>query len=214
MKPETKSVNAVLSIGKDGRYLWLLPFAAVFILIGVFTLSLDAPDKPLATAYICIAAGSGFCLFALWRRFNPGAPGLILSPRGIRYRPFARRFVDIPWSEVQGVETADIETFHGRISSVERGVPVILVTEKFYRAHIHVEPASERGRSWKYQFIHKGDLVQIAFFPNVFAQRAGKLHEEIERRWRAFGKNPNAEAARARRRRQAPEAGGGSKRQQ
>jgi hypothetical protein len=197
MDSETGSLNAVLSFQKDGRYLALLPFAAAFVAIGVFTLSLDVADKPVATAWICVAAGIAFCLFAVWRRFNPGTPGLTLSPAGIRYRPTSRHIVNIPWNDVQEVATADIETFHGRFSAIERGVPVVLVTESFYRAHIHLAQMSQRGRAWKYLFIPKGDLVQIAFFPNVFAQPADRLYAAIKSRWLAFSKNPAARAARS-----------------
>jgi hypothetical protein len=196
MNSEAGSLSVIVSFHKSGRYLALLPFAVVFVLIGAFTLSLDTPDKPVATAWWCIAAGIGFGLFAVWKRFNPGAPGLTLSPAGIRYRPTSGPIVNIPWNDVQDVTTSDIETFHGRFSATERGVPVVLVTTSFYRAHIELEQMSQRGRAWKYLFIQKGDLVQIAFFPNVFAQSAAELHKAIRSRWLAFGKNPAAKAQR------------------
>ena len=188
------NVSEVLSYGKEGAYTRLLPFAAVILLLGLFIFLLDGPGKPLGAAYICIAAGGGLFAFTLWRRFKPGPHGLVLSPNGIKYRHTARHIFEIPWDEVQGVESADIQFFHGRLRSTERNVPVVLVTERFYRTHIHLESLLQRGPSWKYQFIPKGDLVQIGFFPSVYAQTAAHLRDAIERRWRTFSNNPNAKA--------------------
>lgn len=187
-------ISELVSYGGDGAVIRLLPFAAAILLLGLFLLLLDGPGKPLGAAYICIAAGGGLFAFTLWRRFKPGPAELVLSPIGIRYRHTARHIFEIPWDEVQGVASADIQFFHGRLRSTERNVPVVLVTEQFYRIHIHLESLLQRGPSWKYQFIPKGDQVQIGFFPSVHVQTAAHLRDAIERRWRTFSNNPNAKA--------------------
>lgn len=193
MADASDNLNEVLTYGKGGRYLWLLPFAIIFLLLGLFILQMDERDEMLPRAFISIALGGGFLLFVLWRQFNPGPPGLALSPEGIRLYTVGHTFV-IPWDEVQSVERADIQSSHGRITATERGVPVVLVSADFYRTRIHLASPQQRGRSWQYQFIPRGDLVQVGFFPMVYAQTGAALHRAIEKRWRAFSKHPNAKA--------------------
>lgn len=197
MASAREDIHKPLSFDKTDYFFRKVPFALGAGLLGLVLLY-SAPSGPnaraiylLATMLIC--GGLGFAAFAFWRRKHPGQPTLLLSSTGIRYRIDKNLTLTIPWSEVAGVDAADI-TFRNRgISWKRRDVPVVLVSERFHRSQVRPETWWHRGLAWQYHLIPKDGMVQVAFFNDVLSQPAEGLREAIERRWRAFSRHPNAQ---------------------
>lgn len=176
----TADVGEVLSFGKEAHFMRRIPVALAIGLLGLVMLFLR-DDGDVLASLVLIAAGFGYVAFALWRRLNPGAPTLVLSPDGIRYRVAGQHAVDIPWDEVEAVDSADIHVrARGLVGSTQRDVPVVMVSEAFYRERPH------------YVFTPKDGQVRLAIFASVLDQAPDELREAIERRWRAFSNHPNA----------------------
>ena len=185
-------VHQILTFGKEGFFIRKLPWAIGLALMGGFMLNTGAAGDAYLAAWVLVAAGTGYAAFVVWRWLVPAEPMLTLAPQGIRYRLTRKQDFLIPWSEVQGVEAADIRVQFRARSSLERGVPVVLIPRDYYRQHIHVDSLWQRGPSWDYYFTPRGDLVQVAFFNSILSQSAAGLRAAIEERWRAFGTYPDA----------------------
>jgi hypothetical protein len=187
----------------------LLPTGLLLIFLGLLILALvvDA-DREAVWTYLgvglCIVLGAGLSAFTLWRRWNQGKPIFTLSPDGIHYRiPFIKQVL-IPWREIQGVDTIDIEAGYWSMlwstdslrynTFILRGVTVILLPQRFYQQHLHINSPLLRGPAWKANFIPKGDLVQMALHHEYVSVGPRGLREAVETRWRAFRDKPAAAA--------------------
>jgi hypothetical protein len=185
----------------------LLPTGLLLIFLGlsIFVLS-DADIKRIGTLVVvavCLVAGSAVVVVALWRRINHGKPLFTLSPEGIHYRiPWVKAF-NIPWSEIQAVDTVDIET--GYWSILDRrtlisipdyyevtycNVTVVLVSKQFYDARMSVASFWLRGPVWKAVFLPRGELVQVALHHEHVSVAPRLLREAVEARWLAFRDQP------------------------
>ena len=179
----------------------LLPTGLLLIFLGLLILALvvDA-DREAVWTYLgvglCIVLGAGLSAFTLWRRWNQGKPIFTLSPDGIHYRiPFIKQVL-IPWREIQGVDTIDIEAGHwsylwstGSLrynTFILRDVTVILLSKRFYEQRLHVNSFFLRGPAWKANFIPKGSQVQMALHHEYVSVQPRALREAVEARWRAF----------------------------
>jgi hypothetical protein len=148
--------------------------------------------------------------FTLWRRSNPGKPLFTLSPDGIHYRIPLVKAVLIPWHQIQGVDTIDVEAGYWSISwltqnptltyepAVTRDVTVILLPKPFYDQRIFVDSFFLRGPGWKANFIPRGSLVQMALHHELVSVEPRALREAVEARWLAFRERPAGEPARTR----------------
>ena len=151
--------------------------------------------------------GGALAGVALWRRVNPGKPLFTLSPAGIHYRVPMVKEVLIPWQEIQGVDTIDIEAGYWSMRSalypipsyntwVVRDVTVILLPKPFYDRRIFVDLFLLRGPGWNANFILKGALVQMALHHELVSVEPRPLREAVEARWLAFRDRPAAAPAR------------------
>lgn len=194
MTHRPRDLREVLSFGKEAFFVRYIPHALAIGCLGIAYAILQDSGRLRAqvSAFILVTAGFGYIAFALWRRWNPGEPTLALSPDGIRFRFTKRHTFVIPWDDVQAVASADIRIGLSMIPAYERNVPVIFVSESFYRDRIFLDSLWQKGPGWRYQFIPKQGLVQVAFFHAVFSQPAADLRAAIEERWRFFSRNPNA----------------------
>lgn len=198
MSGQSQDVYETLSYGREGNLARKALLAAGLGLVGLVMLFVllrdpDAKAGHVVPAFVLIIAGLGFVVFAFWRRRNPGEPMLVLSSAGIRYRLAKRLTFVIPWDEIADVDTADITFHHHGVSWRQRDVPVVLVSERFYRSQVKPDTWWHRGLAWEYYFVHKGKAVQVSFFHDVLSQPSADLRAAIEKRWRAFSRHPNAQ---------------------
>ncbi len=197
-REEARDVHQTLSFGKEGYLFRQMPLAIAVSLLGVgllYLLSGGRPAKPgaLVAVYVLICGGFGFAAYACWRRMHPAQPVLVLAPTGIRYRIDGRLLLTIPWNEIAGVDTADIRMTTRGITWKQRDVPVVLVSESFYRSRVKPDTWWHRGAAWRYYFIPRDGAIQISLFHDVVSQPSADLRDAIERRWRAFSRHPNAQ---------------------
>lgn len=185
----------------------LLPTGLLLVFAGLALAVLADADRRTSTtsvwAVVALATGVAVTVFALWRRAHPGKPYFTLSPAGVRYRISGVKEFLIPWREVRGVESIEIATQtpwyfwliapRFFIMPVLRDVTVVLVSNAFYQAHIHVDSFVLRGPSWEANFIAKGDLVQVALHHELASVAAKPLRDAVESRWRAFRDAPAAQ---------------------
>lgn len=156
---------------------------------------------------LSLAVGVALVGLALWRRWNSGKPLFTLSPAGIHYRVPMVKEVLIPWQEIQGVDTIEIEAGYWSMRSalspipsyntwVVRDVTVILLPKPFYDRRIFVDSFLLRGPGWNANFIVKGALVQMALHHELVSVEPRPLREAVEARWLAFRDRPAAALAR------------------
>ena len=89
----------------------LLPTGLLLIFLGllIFVLADPAPTGTIIGVVLCLVVGIALVGLALWRRVNHGKPLFTLSPDGIHYRiPWVKTF-NIPWTEIRGVDSIDVE---------------------------------------------------------------------------------------------------------
>lgn len=188
----------------------LLPVGLLLIFVGLTLFVLDDADRHPHNQFVVIlslAFGAALTVFALWRRRDAGRPLFSLTPAGVQYRiPGVKEFL-IPWSEVKGVDTINIQTdlpwyiwlftpLHSYNSIYCRDVTILLVSKKFYDETIFVGSFFMRGPGWTYNFIPKGDDVQVALHHELVSVEAKTLREAVEARWRAFRDDPSVASTR------------------
>ena len=193
-------INQTLEYRSATAIVRLLPTGLLLIFLGlvIFVLvDLDREPWTIIGIVLCWVVGGALAGFALWRRVNPGKPLFALSPDGIRYRIPLVKEILIPWQEIQGVDTIDIEAGYWSIRSalnpipryntcVVRDVTVILLSKPFYDRRIFVDSFFLRGPGWKANFILKGSLVQMALHHELVSVEPRPLREAVEARWLAF----------------------------
>lgn len=187
----------------------LLPTGLLLVFLGLFIFALVDPDREAVGTFIgivlCLVTGSALIAVALWTRSNSGKPIFTLSPAGIHYRiPWVKELL-IPWREIRGVDTIDVETGYWSFYSYRRGftipnyhamifrnVTVVLLSKQFYDSRIFVDSFFRRGPGWKANFIPKGSLVQMALHHELVSVEPQALREAVEARWQAFRDQPVA----------------------
>ena len=196
MTIEAADVHRTLEYRMDAAFVRLLPVGLLLCFLGLIAFVFeDSPSIDIAIAgYVLLAAGIGLSAFALWRRQNPGKPLFWLSPMGVHYRIAWVKTILVPWHEVKGIDTIAITTWNGSFrrpgTMTFHGVTVILVTQPFYDAHIHIGSLFLRGPGWGNIFIPKGPLVQMALHHEAASTDPGALRAAVEARWRAFRDEP------------------------
>ena len=210
MNVSGQDLNQTLEYRPATTIVRLLPTGLLLIFLGLFILALADPDREPIWTYLgvglCIVLGAGLSGFTLWRRWHHGKPIFTLSPDGIRYRIPLIKQVLIPWREIQGVDTIDIEAGYWSIlwstdslrynTFILRDVTVILLPQRFYQQHLHINSFLLRGPAWKANFIPKGDLMQMALHHEYVSVEPRSLREAVEARWQAFREKPVATLAR------------------
>ena len=213
MNVSGQDINQTLEYRSATAIVRLLPTGLLLVFLGlvIFALVVD-PDREGVWTYIgviiCLVVGGGLVGFTLWRRSNPGKPLFTLSPDGILYRIPLVKEVLIPWHQIQGVDTIDVEAGYWSISwltqnptltyepAVASNVTVILLPKPFYDQRIFVDSFLLRGPGWKANFIPKGSLVQMALHHELVSVEPRALREAVEARWLAFREKPAATSAR------------------
>jgi len=193
---EYRSATAIVRLLPTGLLLGFLGLV-IFALV-----DLDREPWTFIGIVLCWVVGGALAGVALWRRVNPGKPLFALSPDGIRYRIPLVKEILIPWQEIQGVDTIDIEAGYWSMlwftsfptprynTWVARDVIVILLPKEFYEQRIFVDSFLLRGPGWNANFIRKGTLVQMALHHELVSVEPRSLREAVEARWLAFRDRP------------------------
>src|SRR5262245_22620418 len=200
MTASSPDVHQTLEYRATTTVVRLLPTGLFLIFAGLFIyalVDLDREPWTIIGIVLCLVCGIGVAGFALWRRTHHGKPVFTLSPAGIHYRiPFVKSFL-IPWSEIRGVDTIDVQAGYWSFSWafardlwMPRYIPfvlpkvtVILVSKQFYDARIFIDSFFLRGPAWNANFIPKGDLVQMALHHEYVCVAPQELRAAVEARW-------------------------------
>jgi hypothetical protein len=136
-----------------------------------------------------LAVGALLTLYGLARWLSP-KPMLVLSPAGLRLHIDFVKTILIPWHEVHGVDSIDINGAVRGHTIVLRDVTVVLVTREFYDRDIHVDSSFMRGPGWDTNFIPTRvggrEMMQVALQHEALPTTAAGLRAQVEARWRAF----------------------------
>jgi hypothetical protein len=200
MTIDSSDVHQVLEFRADTAIVRLLPVGLALLFLGLFTFALFDTDRPSAETLLAICvvvvAGIGITVFALWRRSNRGKPMFVLSPAGVHYRIAGVKTLLVPWREIRGIDTIDITSWNWSIRNpgtmTFSNVTVVLVSKKFYDAHIFTNSLFLRGPAWGNIFIPKGALVQVALHHELVSAESRTLRDAVEARWHAFRDQPPA----------------------
>lgn len=184
----------------------LLPTGLLLIFLGLLILVLadPAPFWTMVAVALCVAFGICLVGLALWRRIHHGKPLFTLSPDGIDYRIPWGKTLNIPWREVRGIDTIDIEVRYWSFWDFRHGfqiipdrkvvtypnVTVVLVSKPFYDQRMTAPSLLLLGLSLRASFIPKDALVQVALYHDAVAVEPRPLREAIEARWIAFRARP------------------------
>jgi hypothetical protein len=186
-------VHRVLAYSGRKISRWFLKMGLVALAAGAVLLYIQ-PDFSTFEWFmlsLTLAVGGASTLYGLVRLWVPGKPMLLMSPAGLRLHFDFLKTMVIPWHEVRGVDTIDIEGEFRGTPVLLTGVTVVLVSRKFYDRRIHVDSWLLRGPGWHTNFIPKGDMVQVALHHDVLSASAAELRMAAEARWQAF-RNPPA----------------------
>ena len=206
MNASSQDANQTLEYRTATAIARLLPTGLLMIFLGllIFVLADPAPIGTIIGVVLCLVVGSALVGLALWRRINHGKPLFTLSPDGIHYRiPWVKAF-NIPWTEIQGVDSIDVETGYWSFWNMRHGfsilpdykvatyynVTVVLVPKQFYDQRMFVASFFLRGPGWRASFIPKGSLVQVALHHDLVSIEPRLLREAVEARWLAFRDRP------------------------
>lgn len=184
-------VNAVKAFGTEQYVFKRRPLMIGIVLVGVGLIALSRTSDTRSLEGVVLGSlFAAFGLFALarayYRQAHPLKPVLELSAEGILLRIKQDKEFRIPWAEVQDLGQADIK---GK-GFLYRDVTVALVSQFFFDANVPLNSSYARSSLWRYFFLPKGDLVQVALHHDILSVSADALWAEIDARWRAFRGEP------------------------
>lgn len=210
MNVSGRDVERTLQYRSAAAMVKLLPTGLLLIFLGLLirVLADPAPLWTMVAVTLCVAFGICLAGLALWRRVDPGKPLFALSPDGIDYRIPWLTALHIPWSEIRGVDTIDVEARYwsfwdftygfqiipNRKFATYPNVTVVLVPKQFYEPRINVPSLLLYGPGWRANFIPKDDLVQVALHHDLVSVEPRPLREAVEARWIAFRDRPASRA--------------------
>lgn len=189
MDPKFTDASRTLSFSREKLARKMLLLGLLSLAAGIFLLWLDDELKTRLMGYFGLGIGLLICGYEFHRFFNPSKPLLVLSPKGIGMRIELVKDYLIPWSEVRGVGSADIETsFRGQRMKFDN-VTYVEVSEAFYDRVIFVDNWILRGPGWDTNYIPAGGLVRVALHHEILPVTAPELRAAVETRWKAFGEH-------------------------
>ena len=202
MNVSGQDVDRTLEYRSAAVMVRLLPSGLLVIFLGLLILVLadPAPFWTMVAVALCVAFGTCLVALALWRRIHHGRPLLTLSPDGIDYRIPWPTSLHIPWGEVRGIDTIDVEARYWSFWDFYYGfqiipnrkvvnypnVTVVLVSKQFYDRRTTVLSRLLPGPAWRANFIPQDDLVQVALHHDLVSVEPRSLREAVEARWIAF----------------------------
>lgn len=171
----------------------LVVFATGTLAAGVIVLLTNSPLERWGFGIAGIVF-LGFAFYDIYRMLDSNAALIELLPQGIIYRVTSEDFI-VPWGEIKGIDTINIDTNFGRRREYYPGVTVILVSKFFYDRVVHVSNIIMRGPGWGAWFVPRDDnTMMLALHHDVLPAGADEIRRQVEERWKAFGKT-NAKTA-------------------
>ncbi len=204
MNVDVRDIHQVLEYRLATAIVRLLPIGLLLIFLSLVIIALSDPDRePIRTFIgvgVCMLTGIVVIGIALWTRSDPGKPLFTLSPDGIHFRiAWVKEFL-IPWHEIKGVDTIDVETGYWSMlwsthalrynDMTFHGVTAVTIPKQFYESRIHIDSFLLRGPGWDANFIPKGSMVQVALHHEIVSCPPQELREAVEARWNAFRDQP------------------------
>lgn len=195
--PENFEPDENVSFRVDRVFLQSIPTALFLIALGLGVLAFvdDLDVQGVFAAWVVIVAGSALTAYALYRRYRPGVPIILLAPIGLFFRMPFLKTIHIPWSEIKGVGIRDVSTLYPSLVRPRmlyfHDVTTVRVSKVFYDREIHVDSAFMRGPGWKTTFFPDGSDVDMALHHEGVGVTPADIFHAVEARWRAF--NPRAE---------------------
>lgn len=130
----------------EGRVAAAGLLAAVLAILALAALCWIAPDNffpprrpsklpPNLLGWSLITGGLTYIAWALYRRFMPARPMLLLSPAGIAFHADWLKDLLIPWSEVTGVDAYEMTPTSG-VPYEYQDITAVLISAEFYQAQI------------------------------------------------------------------------------
>ena len=169
MNVSGQDINQTLEYRSATAIVRLLPTGLLLVFLGllIFALvDLDREPWTLIGIVLCWVVGGALVGLTLWRRWNPGKPLFTLSPAGIHYRIPMVKEILIPWQEIQGVDTIDVEAGYWSIRSTQFLDPEI---QYVGRPRRHRHPAAEA-------VLRSADLCR--FTVSARPRLEGQLHSQ------------------------------------
>jgi hypothetical protein len=195
MKSTPVDVNARLIWGRHKLHRMRLYVAIAGCIAGAVIVLLADSTLEYWLAWAWTLLTILWIIYELYWLMRPATALVELLPQGIIFRRGGglEDFI-VPWTEVRGVDTINIETsFRGRAVKFEN-VTVILVSMPFYDRVIHVDSFIMRGPGWDENYVPKGDKMQIALHHEIIDATAEEVRRQVEARWKAFGRKKSEPA--------------------
>ena len=192
MVAKTIDVNARLIWGRHKLHRKRLLVAVVGCIACCVIVLLADSNLEYWLASAGIVVGILWILYETYWLMRPASALVELLPHGIIFRHGGglEDYI-VPWTEIRGVNTINIETrFRGQ-QIVYENVTVVLVSQTFYDRVIHVDNFIMRGPGWDGVYVPKGDMMQIALHHEIIDATSEEIRRQVESRWKAFGKAAN-----------------------
>jgi hypothetical protein len=187
----TIDVNARLIWGRHKLHRMRLYIAVAGCIAGCVIVLLADSTREYWLAWIWTVFTILWIGYELYWLMRPASALVELLPQGIIFRRGGGLddFI-IPWTEVRGIDTIDIDSsFRGRPVTFEK-VTVLLVSMHFYERVIHVDNFIMRGPGWDANYVPKGDRMQVALHHEIIDATSEEVRRQVEARWKAFGRKP------------------------
>lgn len=186
----TTDLNRTIEYRADRWLVGWLPYTLLVAALGLFMVVFETGRHRFG-GWVVLLIGGAFCLFFICRLFSPGPSRLTLSPAGLGLY-VGRRYVLIPWREIQSIDTTDLKVRNwGRGALIFpfitfKDCTMVKVSRPFYEESIHVPSVFMQGPGWQGIFHADGDSMRIAVHHEQFSVTAQQVRAPVEARWRAF----------------------------
>ncbi len=187
-------VHTTLALSRKKMARKTLFLGVTGLVVGILLL-IYGDNSAILPAGIGVLGGAPLTAYELYRIMRPTKPLLELTARGIILRYDLIKEMFIPWNEVRGVGSLEINRDWHDHSVPWSVITAIRVTKRFYDRNLHVDSNFLRGPHWHHFFIPRGDMVDVAFHEQILPMKAPQLYAEIEARWLAFRGASGAAAA-------------------
>ncbi len=185
----TIDVNARLIWGRHKLHRKRLYVAVAGCIAGCVIVLLADSSREYWLAWIWTLFTIVWIVYELYWLMRPASALIELLPQGIVFRHGGglEDYI-VPWKEIHGVDSIDIETrFRGKTITFNN-VTVILVSMTFYDRVIHVDNFIMRGPGWDGAYVPKGDMMQVAIHHEIVEATAEEIRRQVEARWKVFEK--------------------------
>jgi hypothetical protein len=138
--------------------------------------------------WMLIYLGIGWVAFAIFRRFYPARPIVMLSPAGVSFHRSWLKELSIPWQDIKGVGPVAL----AGIPATNPNVIAVTVSKDFYDQHIAPKRRFFEPPGTEYMFRPNGEMMQMALNSAEVAASPEDYRGPLETRWKAFRDQPRS----------------------